>query len=135
LKGLYKDKDLAPAKLSSVKQKTYFLVRLIALVESISDSKVGIAPGQIIRGDVPAATKLLQLLRDLLDGDSPNKASKKQLSAGIKAAKNFSKQQRKRAKDALGSMVKFQAICRGYVLRSARCFIARTRHHCCCCTA
>ena len=115
LKGLYKAKDLDDAKLSSTRQRTYFLVRLIAFLESVADVKVGVSPAQVLANDEGACAKLLSHLRAVLGGAGQAPAEKKKIAAGIKAAKNFSKQQRKRAKDALGSLVKFQAICRGFV--------------------
>ena len=51
LKGLYKSKDLDLQKLVSTRQKTYFLVRIIAFVESVTDKKLGIQPAQVMMKD------------------------------------------------------------------------------------
>jgi hypothetical protein len=47
LKGLFKAKDVEDAKLSSARQRTYFLVRIIAFLESVLGAKVGVAPAQV----------------------------------------------------------------------------------------
>jgi hypothetical protein len=121
LKGLFKAKDVTDNKLSSTRQRTYFLVRIVAFVDTIQSQqevdKLEITPNDILANDPMATRELLAILRHVLQ-EMSSSLSKNQIVTAIKSAKTFAKKQRKRAKDALGLFIKFQAICRGKLTRT-----------------
>ena len=75
-----------------------------------------------VLSDDDAADALLSCLRRSLYGEHESKVGVDdgEITAAIKAAKSFAKQQRKRAKGALQSFIKFQAACRGSVTQNTK---------------